>query len=273
MRLYKYCDGGGIEILRSCSIKVSSPMEVNDPFDCKPVPDNWTPESREALKSQIQEKSGLWKALAAGSLPPGSPPGADLDSMRRHWHQVLEENVANHDEVSRSMDKSLSGLALLCLSARKSHHLMWAHYADKHRGIVIEIETEGEFPEGTVESVTDKLYKVVYSEIRPVFRFDSISPQPAFTIKGSAWSYEEEWRVLYHASQFKPRVIGGREMLLRPIHPHSIKAVYFGCLIPDSTRKDALFLLNERRLRHVDLFQMELDRMSFKLNETPVDRG
>jgi len=271
VRLYKYCDVGGIEILRSCAVKVVSPTEVNDPFDCNPVPDNWTIESREAMKSQIQSKSEVWNALESGRLPPGSPAGADVQSLKQRWELVLEESVANHDLVRSSMKDSLASLALLCLSAKKSHHLMWAHYADKHRGMVIEFETVGEFIEGAIESVTNKLYKVVYSDTRPVFRFDSVTPTPTFTTKGTAWSYEEEWRVLYLGSQFIPRIVGGREMLLRPISPDSIKAVYFGCLIPESTRKEALIVLKEERLRHVGLFQMELDRMSFQLNEVPID--
>lgn len=184
MRLYKYCDVGGIEILRSCAVKVVSPTEVNDPFDCNPVPDNWTIESREAMKSQIQSKSEVWNALESGRLPPGSPAGADVQSLKQRWELVLEESVANHDLVRSSMKDSLASLALLCLSAKKSHHLMWAHYADKHRGMVIEFETVGEFIEGAIESVTNKLYKVVYSDTRPVFRFDSVTPTPTFTTKG-----------------------------------------------------------------------------------------
>jgi len=83
VRLYKYCDVGGIEILRSCAVKVVSPTEVNDPFDCNPVPDNWTIESREAMKSQIQSKSEVWNALESGRLPPGSPAGADVQSLKQ----------------------------------------------------------------------------------------------------------------------------------------------------------------------------------------------
>ncbi|HJV22559.1 MAG TPA: hypothetical protein VJ570_07675 [Holophagaceae bacterium] len=57
MRLFKYCNVGGIEILRSAAIKASFPLQLNDPFDCQPVPDNWTPESKEALRSKVLEAS------------------------------------------------------------------------------------------------------------------------------------------------------------------------------------------------------------------------
>jgi hypothetical protein len=270
MRLYKYCDAGGIEILRSCAIKVSSPLELNDPFDCKPVPDNWTPASKAALQKQITEKSPMGRALKAGVLPPGVPRGYDLKLLQREWDRVLEDQTSDTNAVRESMENTYKGLAILCLSAQENEPLMWAHYTDKHQGLVLEIETDGVFPLGEEGTKTNRLYKVEYSNERPIFRFDDISSPYTFTTKSSAWAKEEEYRVIYLQSQFTTRVIAGKEMRLRPLPPSCFRAVYLGSQMPESDRDKVKRVLSEEHLKHISLYQMELDARSYLLIPKPA---
>ncbi len=273
MRLYKYCDAGGIEVLRSCSIKVTSPLELNDPFDCMPVPDTWTTESREALKRQIESKSAMYQHLQAGIVPAGMPAQVDLVDLSNRWEASVEASVNNPEEVMNSMKEAYSNLAILCLSAEKSHPLMWAHYADGHRGLVIELETDGLFGLSEDRTITNRLIEVQYSSERPVFRFDGNS-YGAFTTKGETWNYEHEWRVIYLKNRIPaPRVVCGRAMHLRPIPPTCFKAVYFGCQMPASHREEVMHLLKQEHLRHIGVFQLNLDPKEFHLVETAVDSG
>lgn len=270
MRLYKYCDAGGIEILRSNSIKVSSPSEFNDPFDCNPIPDTTTPASREALKTMIKASSGVWRSLSNGTTPPGMPAATDLAGVVQNYERILEKTVSDKREVHDTMMLALDKLAILCLSAQRNNHLMWAHYGDRHRGLVIEVESEGIFPIGDDSTVHRRLLQVQYSDDRPLFRYDAVLAPGAYTTKGKAWSYEEEWRVIYHQKEFITRVVGGRELHLLPLPPENIRTVLLGSKMPDSHRREVRRLLSDEHYSHAQLVQMEMDPSSYSVREVPV---
>ena len=269
VRLYKYCDERGIQIFKNSSIKVSSPSELNDPFDCKPVPDTWSPESVAELKRQITQSSDLGRSLLAGILHPKLPFGTDLRKAKQDWLDTLDRTVRNHEEVMRHMELSYAGVAIICLTELKNHHLMWAHYANSHQGMVIELESDGVFKSPEEATYTNRLYCVDYAEDRPIFRFDGISPG-AFTTKGTVWQHEKEWRVLYFSSQFDVQNIGGRDIRLRPIPPECIKTVYMGCMITASNRNSLIELVNQDRWKHIKVFQMRLNPKSFEIHEEPI---
>lgn len=270
MRLYKYCDAGGIEILRSNSIKVSSPSEFNDPFDCNPIPDTTTPASREALKAMIKAASDVWKSLSRGITPPGIPIEVDLAEVARNFELILENRLSNTREVHNAMMLALDKLAVLCLSAQRNNHLMWAHYGDRHRGLVIEVESEGIFEIGDDSTVHKRLLPVQYSDYRPFFRFDSVLAPDTYTTKGKAWSYEEEWRIIHHQKEFISRIVGGRELHLLPLPPENIRSVLLGSKMPDSHRREVRRLLSDGHYNHVQLVQTEMDPLSYVIREVPV---
>jgi hypothetical protein len=256
MRLYKYCDAGGLEIIRACAIKVSSPLELNDPFDCNPIFDVQTPSSRSVLEQKILEGSVLGKALVAGKVPEGMSTDMSNELLKGLWQKVTETHVGNPIVVNSAFAQSRANLAIPCLSAEKSHHLMWSHYAKGHQGLVIEFETDlmSFAKDGT--SVTDTLFKVEYSEKKPLFKFDKFTLD-GFQVKGMPWAYEREWRAIYLNHQFDTRVAGGREMRLRKFKPSCIKAVYLGCCMPGSHQVEAKRLLSRDYYEGVELFQIK----------------
>ncbi|MDP2815578.1 MAG: DUF2971 domain-containing protein [Rectinemataceae bacterium] len=262
MRLYKYCDAGGIEILRGCSIKVSAPSELNDPFDCNPVPDTSTPASREALRGMIINASQLLPKAIEGSLAP--PPGMSRQQLKEKLLGILDARLDDPEFVRMASEHLSTATGLLCLSAAKSHHLMWAHYADRHQGLVIEFDLEGIFQ--TTEDVNDlksrTLHKVQYSDVRPSYRFDQLNPSVILT-KGTAWEYEAEWRVLFLLKDVPQQVVAGRQMRLHSIPPSCIKAVYLGNRMPDMRCQEVRQLCDQEYLRHIDIYQMELDHQGY----------
>ena len=270
MRLFKYCDAGGIEILRTASIKATSPLELNDPFDCQPVPDIVTPESRDALRSMVLAASQFLQLVLNDQLPP--PPGKGSEQFKEENLAILEHTVSDENRVRESMEQSYNAMAIVCFSAVGSHHLMWAHYANKHQGLVIEVETDEEFALDGGQNLTNRLHEVKYSNERQIFRFDRPINLNAYTTKGEAWDYEHEWRVLYFKENLPSRVIAGREMHVRPIKPSFIRAVTMGAKMPDAHRREVEYLLSEPRYNHVELFQMQLDPREYHLTKVPVPR-
>lgn len=267
MRFYKYCNTGGIEILRGCSIKVALPSEVNDPFDCNPTPDITTPTSREALRNMIIKGSQLLPKIIEGSLVP--PPGLSKQQFKANVLQILDSNLDNPAFVKMAIEHLSTETGLLCLSVAKNHHLMWAHYADSHKGLVIEFDWDGVF---SVMKDRDKLksnglHEVRYSDERPFYRFDQINPSVILT-KGTVWSYEEEWRVVFLSKDVPKREVAGQSMLLLPIPPTCIKAVYLGNRMTDVHCQEIGLICNQEHLRHVDIYQMQMSHHGYSL--TPV---
>ncbi|MGO4509656.1 DUF2971 domain-containing protein [Bradyrhizobium sp. 2TAF36] len=120
---------------------------------------------------------------------------------------------------------------VLCLSAVNDSLLMWSHYADSHRGIVIRLACLEE-----TDSSWSVAEPIVYSEMMPRFcnqedlrglftgttdlARDSIVKRTILS-KAVDWSYEQEWRVYNfsqtHAAQFLK------------FNVPELSAIYFGC--------------------------------------------
>ncbi|KAB2823368.1 DUF2971 domain-containing protein [Aliivibrio finisterrensis] len=119
------------------------------------------------------------------------------------------------NDVARFFDLRTSDSGVISLSETKSNLLMWSHYADEHKGAVIEFTFDVEFnteqkmlQRGFLESIYDNKYlfdRVKYRlEREPdneVFNtpgyelFLDLKAHLSFT-KAEAWSYEKEYRFL-----------------------------------------------------------------------------
>ena len=85
--------------------------------------------------------------------------------------------------------QSLRSMRLVSFSASRTNPLLWAHYADSHRGICIGFSTAS-IPE-FAEAVS-----VQYSTSTPIWRGDEQDlTASVFSTKSLDWAYEEEWRI------------------------------------------------------------------------------
>lgn len=100
----------------------------------------------------------------------------------------------NRGELSRQLVQAIKGekdkFRICSLSKDPEHPLMWAHYADGHKGIVVGV---------TVNNEKYEVRPVVYSDELPnIDRRNYVSLQSAKDIlshKISVWEYEKEKRV------------------------------------------------------------------------------
>lgn len=82
-----------------------------------------------------------------------------------------------------------------CVTTTYSNDLMWAHYAESHKGFCVG------YAEENIRKVSHKFEKVVYCtkpvtiDIRADIEMDVI--EGLLFQKGSSWGYEDEWRALY----------------------------------------------------------------------------
>lgn len=155
-----------------------SPIAFNDPFDCNPVLIHGVDarERRAFAKRVLKEHDR-------------NPRHIRRQNRKRLTHFGSRPNAP---ELLRIWQDHRERAALLSFSAVSDHPLMWAHYADAHRGVALIFE----------EQVRPRwiALAVGYKIERPVLNLTRIRDedqlQAALLTKSSHWSYEEEFRMV-----------------------------------------------------------------------------
>jgi len=187
---YKYLpySEGALKILSDGTIKYASPLEFNDPFDCLPHYD------AASIEKYPQTRPELFKAAA--KLRGLSPAG-----RIQHKQQMIAE-LRNRIDDGTFVRDLLKDVGVVSLSKNPLNILMWSHYADFHRGFVLEFRIP---IMGTMDSQKyseERLLPlpVTYSVERPHIDLGTELPNQLvkkllFT-KSVDWAYEEEERAI-----------------------------------------------------------------------------
>lgn len=122
------------------------------------------------------------------------------------------------------IEKARDAYRIASLSADPTNFLMWSHYADGHKGVVLEVEIPDEL---------EQLTQVVYSPFSSVFTEKVQTKEDMrhlFNGKGEEWAYEQEYRLISDTTYFAlpfgvsrlllgPLVSNEQEIILRSILP------------------------------------------------------
>jgi hypothetical protein len=245
MTVYKYVVADRIDVLENGRIRFTQASALNDPFDVNPCLSDF-------IQGAIEYANEKFK----GEMPTEA-------ELRDHALRITEA-------FKKRLDIDY---LILSLAKRNNNMLMWAHYADSHRGLVFGLDENHRFFRGT--GITTGLMEVEYSENR--FRLPKAEEWkqddavlPAFLRKSSDWSYEEELRAFARsvaACQQKtdPR---GAAIYLLPIQKELVTEIIFGIYTPEPVKLAVVELVN-RSYPHVKLFQAKLNDSSFDLDIVP----
>ncbi|MGD0900840.1 MAG: hypothetical protein ABR915_23660, partial [Thermoguttaceae bacterium] len=135
--IFKYVTPARVDIIANEKIAFTPPNRFNDVLDVWPqvVPvTNWTflrRREKEAQRAFIE------------SLPPEQRPVTKKDRkrfIRQHLSGAIDHIRGQAGELTRAFASELQGVlsqhaGVACFSEVKGEHLMWAHYADEHRGL------------------------------------------------------------------------------------------------------------------------------------------
>lgn len=138
-------------------------------------------------------------------------------------------------------------------SASRDEDLMWAHYADSHRGFCIEYDFKSN---GIKDKKVQLLFPVIYQD-QPLVLIDDLeeingnTAMYALTIKSLRWNYEQEWRGFFvHTEQPNP------EPMPKP------KAIYLGEKCERENKQKMGEICEKKR---IPLYQMVLPNMTSSL--------
>lgn len=232
--LYKYM-GSRLDriedILVNRRLHFANPSIFNDPFDCASGLD---------LRQGATKKDWIKYFI---HLVQEEEPDSTLDyqrakakdNFRRGRHTSPDFIDGAEEGIRRVVGSAGRKQGVLCLSSDPKNVIMWAHYADKHEGVVLRFDTRHMGDQASHEL---RCFQVKYSLSFPqlpdylaALREYRRGDLRAFTElwlcrKSRDWRYEKEWR--FFTSQPNSLV---------EFEPPMLSAIIFGWKMPESTRQ------------------------------------
>jgi hypothetical protein len=270
-RIYKFLSFDGLcKTLENGTIRLSKPSDFNDPLDI--YLQECFGKDRQAF---FEDMKGALQDFIEGEIDlsslPDSPYKAKITAiitahkkaspeqraeMREEMSRIPIEELYNlkkleetEREVLSSVYQSFEFDGVFCSTVDFKNLLMWAHYADKHQGAVIEFTPNKEKDSAFLAS-----REVIYSNERSVLYATaqkmifsgiamsteesgkSILDKLIYT-KGTDWEYEQEYR-LFVPFCIKP----GQAFATQKYHPEELTSVYLGCRMSQQNQEKAIAL-------------------------------
>jgi hypothetical protein len=164
-------------------IYCATPGKLNDPWDCRP----WFDAS--LLQRDPAELEKYLDFLYNSTNP--RPPielRRQHDDLMRSDPVALEQTLARY---SRIVQVEIACRRIYCLTPHPDNILMWSHYAEDHKGICLQFDTNVQLF-GTAWAV--KYLEDYPSLTAHVMTFDGVLP--TILTKSDVWEYEHEFRIL-----------------------------------------------------------------------------
>lgn len=165
-------------------------------------------------------------------------------------------------------------IGVLCLSEDYTNLLMWAHYADSHRGICVGFDPSHSFFCRRLSPDDDlrQLRKLRYSKDRPHVELVSADSFSDFLTKSIEWSYEREWRMLMPLEDASITIPGHpRPISLFNMATSAVTKIFIGAAATEDTVqvvKDCL--ATQPDAAHIRVFRMQLSEAHYQLEPVPV---
>lgn len=245
---YKYFSDTSLnlETVKSNKLWYSAPRNFNDVFDCD-IP--------------IDSKKIFDSALHMSPRP--------IRQASRQWIDLKARIQKRSNALSKELAKLKDIMGVSCFSESCNSLLMWAHYANNHKGMCVEYN---------LMDINEKLgftaVPIVYSKER--VNFNSLEKAndneyvleiffSALTSKSPEWAYEKEWRII------RENVACGdaweddkKGALLDMIKPTSIT---LGCAVQRDFENEVKDFCKYGR---INLYKMEKDNVQYRLNKNSI---
>jgi hypothetical protein len=288
---FKYAPADtAISILSNASLRWSSSVLFNDPFDChfginygfdfNQLSDAMFKECKEFIFSDHEPRGDTSNVIFN-----------NLTIMRRARKKLRDRDLIHICNSLNDIDKFKHQLKLfnnsllksrtqhriLCLSEEHDNLLMWSHYAKNHSGCVIKLEYKEHLdnPIGAALQIkySDK-FPSIYNNVGEyvkvltgqIQRNDNNILTEILTTKSTHWAYEKEWRCIL------PFYSTSKELFDDyPIDKEEIGSVYFGCnILPE--KKETIKGIIEDKYPHAQIYEASIDSSRFSLNFQPIKR-
>lgn len=264
--LFKYLPYYGPDFFKDLLLRVTPPSDFNDPFDGLLSKDSYTHFLKNTYLKNEEERD------------------IEVKRFESRWEQEAPFIQIN-------------GWGVICFTTNSKSLLMWSHYANDHKGILIEFNTTGSgtnthsFFEGFVDSSTPpKLLKAKVNSVNYPPSRKRPSPKPSsfqqllvdnlyhgFS-KSEEWAYENEHRMSLNYNELS-NIIPKDGMHFVKIPEEVVSGIYIGCRadnIKEFKKKEMIDSFQKAKvsnpnLERVKLYESVLDEIDFMVNYNEID--
>lgn len=246
---FRKCTNFLYQTLVNEQLNLSSPTTFNDPFDC-PIKELLNNENEISYLMKQAYKDCLKIACFMSNVKLPYP---------KDHNNFFSEPVYNEKKHKKDKKEFLNTL-------------MWAHYADSHKGICIKYRFPNSMSKlgGDGNGIVAYFKDVRYSS-KEMSRYsgkDSINLEDAFFLKGKDWEYENELRFLHYD-------LNSQDTYGTINIPNCIEAIYFGLKCSDKDKETILNIMSPKQFvqrdiegnvstkKPIEFYQMVLDKKHF----------
>jgi hypothetical protein len=280
--LYKYVRPERLEVIEKLEFRFTQPGALNDPFELHPrfealiseaevlanlaaTPIDLGPMLREAY-AMLPEEQRLrmpFESVASivGSYMATDEARSTMSATILALFKLMRDGAPQLRE--RIYDALNNNVGILSLSEVPDDAVMWAHYADNHRGMVLGFDEQHAFFNRR-RSQNDEFYflrRVLYADVAPAPSMLALDGDAVFVTKGKQWAYEREWRMLAPLRDATRSLKVGEDVVYLYTFPsEALTAIVFGALATPTLEvrvRDAL--RSSPSLGHVHLSRAVLD--------------
>jgi len=239
LELFKFSslDGDRLEWFEAMVVRrefyFAHPYELNDPFECRPR--FMSPEQGTSATFEFKLRAFL-RAY-----------GVSTEEIKRAPRRPVAEVTRLMRERYRSSDGEQRNVQLFCMTTTRAHPLLWAHYANGHRGACVHLD-HGYIPFPTALKVH---YEADYPAI-PLLA--DLAAEEIYRrvvcVKGLEWEYEGEYRVIRHLRSEMANMDMEWKGQVACASPNAVSGVTLGARI-SAQHQDAILNMVRRRSRAI----------------------
>ena len=246
-------------VLRKNELYMSSPKDLNDPFDCR-IPTNFTllnTQETKACYAHFQclfysKEIQLQGSKYNDTFPKILDDLQDINQYQKNYEEILF-NAQNDD------------YAILSLSGRWDSIAMWSHYGDQHKGYCV-----GFYEEKMRNSKIFGMGGPVHynkNDGFPLIRPYEWGMEKLFKMshtKAKEWKYEKEYRLTDLLNREGENIPKSR---VRPIPDGFIAEIVIGLMTPQNHKQEILKIASKKSIK---VYQTEKVPFKFKIKRTRI---
>lgn len=280
MNLYKYMSEKRIkDILIGNKIRFTQPIFFNDPFEIKLAMKGFSENKElsevfdnsfndtikkeyENLDVKIKSKIDFSTFLSLSNMKKENCKKIFIEKMNSEENHLIFKN--KFDEYINKI------IGILSLTKKNDNLLMWAHYANEHKGFVVEFDRKNKFFESKEKDnfIYKGIQKVTYSSVREYNFLVDNSWDEILLTKSKEWEYENEYRIIRRLLESDERK--GNVFLFK-FSKNLIKSIYCGCNMEDGNKQEIIKIIKEdKELNHIKVFEMKTSDKYYKLDPIQI---
>ncbi len=258
--LYKYRefepDGFHIRMINNTELWFPSARHFNDPFDSSLHFD---------LAGYDGELGEAWVKDFISREFAHLSPAEQLNMLRDQLTEIRSDPERADWFKDNIIQTNFNKFGMCSLTPLRDNLLMWAHYADEHKGFCVGIDmnvvNELQNERARHRDLLD-LYEVLYAEEMPRLNFfesmlsghgdDNL--MTLVTTKSKDWSYEQEYRLIRWDNADSAISIGKA----------GLAEVIFGCRISTDNSRRLLEIIDSQRIQ-IPIYQARQEEFRFAL--------